>query len=429
MTSAACKLIYEQIFGSSGRNPRWFSTSNSVNWEDAIMRHTILRTSSIGAAHLQVRTIDASCPLYRADEATAAAAFGGNAPFWPFLWAGGWAVASHLLAAARPLDDALRRGPLVTLDLGCGGGICTLAALAAASCSTTPPPLAMVANDIDPVALAATRINVRRTVDRDRRSYPWLQDLPDDGVAAALDRRLLLDQRNLLAMGGAELCDALQQYVVLAHSSASGHAPPTAGAHAASVHTVDSHTNSSISPSSLLSLPSPSLVVLLGDMMYDSATGKALLRLVRTLLLLEEGAADDATRRAALGLSPVDGGPLGHRHLRLPQFRQVTVLIGDPGRYAFKQLVRLQPPSGHAHASTSSTPLPVDSSATQLSLGLTARLVGEYSPPVSNPGALSGNQLANEAVGTEDLPCPVEGVDGFESAAGGSVAVVQLSLR
>lgn len=406
------------------------SASVRVDWEDAVMRHTVQRISTIGAAYLQVRTIDALCPLYRADEATAAETFGGNAPFWPFLWAGGWAVASHLLGTTRLLDDSPE--PVVSLDLGCGGGVCTLAALAAASGSSVPPPLAMVANDIDPVALAATRINVRRTIAGNRHAYPWLQGLSEQDVEAAVDRRLLLDQRNLLTMSGAQLCDVLHEYVRLANSVAPHQHCSTAA--------TDSQANAALTPPAqsklpLHSLPLPSLVVLLGDMMYDSDTGRALLTLVRTLLTLEADAADDATRRAALGRPSLDGQSGGD--CRAPLFRRVIVLMGDPGRYAFKQLVTLQPPSQPA------VPRSTEGSAsvTQQSLGLTARLVGEYSPPVVGSSQSAGLPLSeslqshggNAAAGTvtepEDLPCPVEGVDGFESAAGGSVAVVQLSLR
>ena len=67
-------------------------------------------------------------------------------PFWAFAWAGGQALARHLLD-----DPALVAGRSV-LDLACGSG---LVALAAARAGARP----VTANDVDPYALAATTVN------------------------------------------------------------------------------------------------------------------------------------------------------------------------------------------------------------------------------------------------------------------------------
>lgn len=67
-------------------------------------------------------------------------------PFWAFAWAGGQALARHLLD-----DPDLVAGRSV-LDLATGSGLVALAA-ARAGAST------VIANDIDPLSLAATQVN------------------------------------------------------------------------------------------------------------------------------------------------------------------------------------------------------------------------------------------------------------------------------
>ncbi len=70
-------------------------------------------------------------------------------PFWAYPWAGGAALARAVLDHPEWV-----RGRAV-LDLGCGGGI---AALAAARCGATR----VVANDVDPMALAMTALAAER---------------------------------------------------------------------------------------------------------------------------------------------------------------------------------------------------------------------------------------------------------------------------
>ncbi|SER03657.1 Predicted nicotinamide N-methyase [Lentzea xinjiangensis] len=67
-------------------------------------------------------------------------------PFWAFPWAGGQALARHLLD--RP---ALVRGKKV-FDLASGSGLVAIAAALAGADSVT-------ANDIDPLSLAAVELN------------------------------------------------------------------------------------------------------------------------------------------------------------------------------------------------------------------------------------------------------------------------------
>ena len=67
-------------------------------------------------------------------------------PFWAFAWAGGQALARHVLDAPYLVEDR------AVLDLATGSG---LVALAAARAGGRP----VTANDIDPLSLTATQAN------------------------------------------------------------------------------------------------------------------------------------------------------------------------------------------------------------------------------------------------------------------------------
>jgi predicted nicotinamide N-methyase len=67
-------------------------------------------------------------------------------PFWAFAWPGGQALARYLLD--HPDVAAGRR----VLDIGAGSGVACIAALKAGAASA-------LANDIDPLAIAASRLN------------------------------------------------------------------------------------------------------------------------------------------------------------------------------------------------------------------------------------------------------------------------------
>ena len=67
-------------------------------------------------------------------------------PFWAFAWPGGQAIARHVLD-----HPELVHGRRV-LDLGCGGGLQAIAAAQAGAVEVT-------ANDVDPLAIMATRLN------------------------------------------------------------------------------------------------------------------------------------------------------------------------------------------------------------------------------------------------------------------------------
>ncbi len=70
-------------------------------------------------------------------------------PFWAFAWLGGQAVARHVLDV--PAEVAGRR----VLDLATGSGLCALAAVRAGA-------VHVAGVDVDPVAVAAARLNAER---------------------------------------------------------------------------------------------------------------------------------------------------------------------------------------------------------------------------------------------------------------------------
>lgn len=84
-------------------------------------------------------------PIWRMSE-EALAETGVPPPYWAFAWAGGQAVARHLLD-----HPELVRGRHV-LDCGSGSGLCAIAAMMSGAAATT-------ASDIDPYAVEAIRLN------------------------------------------------------------------------------------------------------------------------------------------------------------------------------------------------------------------------------------------------------------------------------
>ena len=94
-------------------------------------------------------------------------------PFWSFAWAGGQALARHLLD--HPELVAGRR----VLDLACGSGLVAIAAALAGAEQVT-------ANDVDPHAIAAVQLNAHAN---GAAVTTLLADLLDDDVAevAAVD--------------------------------------------------------------------------------------------------------------------------------------------------------------------------------------------------------------------------------------------------
>jgi predicted nicotinamide N-methyase len=94
---------------------------------------------------IRLHLAEESLPIWRKTEEELGA-MNVDPPYWAFAWAGGQALARHLLD-----HPGLVAGRSV-LDLGTGSGISAIAAAKAGAVS-------VLAADIDPVALVATRLN------------------------------------------------------------------------------------------------------------------------------------------------------------------------------------------------------------------------------------------------------------------------------
>lgn len=94
---------------------------------------------------IKLHLAEESLPIWRRTEEELGA-MNIDPPYWAFAWAGGQALARHLLD--RPELVAGR----AVLDLGAGSGLAGLAALKAGAAS-------VLAADIDVVALVATHLN------------------------------------------------------------------------------------------------------------------------------------------------------------------------------------------------------------------------------------------------------------------------------
>ena len=97
-----------------------------------------------------------------------AAVSGHTSPYWAYQYAGGTVLARFLLD--RPATVAGRR----VLDLGCGGGLVAIAAAKAGAREVQ-------AVDIDPAAIAATRLNAAANGARvDARLADLLDEAPPE---------------------------------------------------------------------------------------------------------------------------------------------------------------------------------------------------------------------------------------------------------
>jgi len=115
-----------------------------VNAAEFIRSNTVLAPGSL-VPELLVYQATALTPIWQASEDWLAA-HNVAPPFWAFPWAGGQAIARHILD--HPAVAAGRR----VLDFAAGGGIAGIAAARAGATSVE-------ANDIDPLALAAVGLN------------------------------------------------------------------------------------------------------------------------------------------------------------------------------------------------------------------------------------------------------------------------------
>jgi len=169
----------------------------SPGLDDRIRAHTVVARTPL-VPELALHLITSASALWHGTEADALAA-GLPEPYWAFAWPGGQALARHVLDHPELVRDKR------VLSFGAGGGIDTLAALHAGAVD-------VLAADLDPVAVAAVRLNaalnglpaprttikdlVGRAVDVDlvlagdvfydpelaTRGRAWLQSLADSGI-------------------------------------------------------------------------------------------------------------------------------------------------------------------------------------------------------------------------------------------------------
>ena len=107
--------------------------------------HAVLRSPAL-CPEITAYEAKGLVPLWEAAEELAGSEV--EPPFWAFSWPGGQALARYLLDRPETVSGK------AVLDLGCGNA---LAAIAAARAGAA----AVVANDIDPAAIAMARKNAR----------------------------------------------------------------------------------------------------------------------------------------------------------------------------------------------------------------------------------------------------------------------------
>ncbi|XP_030028524.1 electron transfer flavoprotein beta subunit lysine methyltransferase isoform X1 [Manduca sexta] len=106
-----------------------------------IIRHTVVSRRHL-TPELALRLITPACPLWTAREDESPF----KDPFWAFYWPGGQATARYILDNGDLIKDRK------VLDVGCGCGAGSIAAIRMKA-------KYVLANDIDPYAIAATNIN------------------------------------------------------------------------------------------------------------------------------------------------------------------------------------------------------------------------------------------------------------------------------
>jgi predicted nicotinamide N-methyase len=114
------------------------------NPEAFVLANTAVVAPSL-VPEIRLHLASEALPLWQMTE-DALSATGLPPPYWAFAWAGGQALARHLLD-----HPDLVRGKRV-IDFACGGGIAAIAAARAGAAEVT-------AVDIDPLAVATVRLN------------------------------------------------------------------------------------------------------------------------------------------------------------------------------------------------------------------------------------------------------------------------------
>lgn len=118
--------------------------SGDQRWHsDFVRRETRVQSCPL-LPELRLHLADRMLPIWQATE-TALASAGVSPPFWAFAWPGSQALARFVC------DGGLDPRGRSVLDLACGCGLAAIAAARHGALAT--------ANDIDPLALAAVRLN------------------------------------------------------------------------------------------------------------------------------------------------------------------------------------------------------------------------------------------------------------------------------
>lgn len=170
-----------------------------VSPDEFVRAHTGIRVAPF-VPELRLRLADDSLELW---EATEGAVGRGEVPppFWAFVWAGGQALARHLLDHPATVDGR------TVVDVASGSGLVAIAASLAGARSVT-------ACDVDDLAVAAARMNARLNRAQVTVLQADVREVPvEPGTVVTVgdvfyDERLaavMLPALRRLAAGGAEV--------------------------------------------------------------------------------------------------------------------------------------------------------------------------------------------------------------------------------
>ncbi|HET7531475.1 MAG TPA: 50S ribosomal protein L11 methyltransferase [Mycobacteriales bacterium] len=170
-----------------------------VSPDEFVRAHTGIRVAPF-VPELRLRLADDSLELW---EATEGAVGRGEVPppFWAFVWAGGQALARHLLDHPATVDGR------TVVDVASGSGLVAIAASLAGARSVT-------AYDVDDLAVAAARMNARLNRAQVTVLQADVREVPvEPGTVVTVgdvfyDERLaavMLPALRRLAAGGAEV--------------------------------------------------------------------------------------------------------------------------------------------------------------------------------------------------------------------------------
>lgn len=144
-----------------------------------ILENTVLQSSPL-VPEIRLHLAHETLPLWKLSEAELDAS-GLAPPWWAFAWAGGQALARYVLD-----NPDLVRGKRV-LDFATGSGIVAIAAKLAGAATVR-------ANDIDPVAIAATQLSAEANGVHVRLSAENLVGQPSHGWEVVLAGDICYEQ-------------------------------------------------------------------------------------------------------------------------------------------------------------------------------------------------------------------------------------------